>query len=86
MAEGLLLGVAGVVTGNVVSLVIIHAIRLMKMTFAFGMKEGFILAPSMSVLDVLYVSGIVIVVSILGSMQPAWRASRLEPIKALRSV
>ena len=86
MSEGLLLGIAGVVMGNLISFFIIQAIRLMKVSFAFGMKEGFILAPSISVVDVLYVSIIVIIVSILGSMQPAWRASRLEPIKALRSV
>jgi len=86
MSEGLLLGIAGVVMGNTISFAFIQAIRLMKFSFAFGMKEGFILAPSMSFVDVLYVSVIVIIVSILGSMQPAWRASRLEPIKALRSV
>jgi len=86
MTEGLLLGIAGVVVGNVVSVVIIQTIRLMKITFAFGMREGFILAPSMHLSDILSVSAIVVLVSILGSMQPAWRASRLEPIKALRSV
>jgi putative ABC transport system permease protein len=36
--------------------------------------------------DVVFVSLVVIGVSAIGSLQPALKASRMEPIKALRSV
>jgi putative ABC transport system permease protein len=86
IAEGALLSVFGVLIGNILSLAAIYAIRLSHVTFSFGMKEGFVLSPDMAITDVLYISVIVIVVSVLGSLQPAFKASRVEPIKALKSV
>jgi putative ABC transport system permease protein len=86
IAEGVLLSIFGVLIGNILSLAAIYAIRFSHYTFSFGMKEGFILSPSMAVSDVLNISLVVIVVSVLGSLQPAFKASRVEPIKALKSV
>jgi putative ABC transport system permease protein len=86
IAEGVLLSVFGVFIGNILSLAAIYAIRLSHFTFSFGMREGFVLSPSMALTDVLYISFVVIVVSVLGSLQPAFKASRVEPIKALKSV
>lgn len=86
MTEGFCLGVAGVILGNIISVVMIYAVGLAKVTFAFGMREGFVLSPEVSPGDFLVVSVIVIVVAVLGSLQPAWKASRMEPIKALKSV
>jgi len=86
IAEGLLLSVFGVLIGNILSLAAIYAIRFSHYTFSFGMKEGFVLSPIMTFSDVLYISLVVIVVSVLGSLQPALKASRVEPIKALKSV
>jgi len=37
-------------------------------------------------MDMLVVSLIVIVISMIASLQPAFKASRMEPIKALRHV
>jgi putative ABC transport system permease protein len=86
IAEGILLSVFGVFIGNILSLAAIYAIRLSHFTFSFGMREGFVLSPSMALSDVLYISIVVIVVSVLGSLQPALKASQVEPIKALKSV
>jgi putative ABC transport system permease protein len=86
VTEGVFLGLFGVVIGNVLSLAAIYAIRFSKFTFSFGMKEGFVLMPRMAMPDVVFVSLVVIGVSVLGSLQPALKASRMEPIKALRSV
>ena len=86
VSEGVLLGLLGVIIGNVLSLAAIYAIRFSKFTFSFGMKEGFILIPRMAMSDVVFVSLVVIGVSVIGSLQPALKASRTEPIKALRSV
>jgi putative ABC transport system permease protein len=86
VTEGALLGLFGVVVGNALSLAAIYAIGMSRYTFSFGMKEGFVLDPSMRWEDVLFVSLVVILVSVLGSLQPAFKASRVEPIKALKSV
>jgi putative ABC transport system permease protein len=86
VSEGAFLGLFGVVLGNLVALAVVYAIRFSNFTFSFGMKEGFILMPRMAMPDVLFVSLVVIGVSVIGSLQPAFKASRMEPIKALRSV
>jgi putative ABC transport system permease protein len=86
VSEGAFLGLLGVVIGNLVALAAVYAIRFSNFTFSFGMKEGFILMPRMAMSDVLSVSLVVIGVSVIGSLQPALKASRMEPIKALRSV
>jgi putative ABC transport system permease protein len=85
MVEGLLLGVFGVVIGNAIGLAIIFVLRLARVSFTFA-RQTFVLSPSVQISDLLVVSVIVVVVAILGSLQPALKASRMEPIKALRHV
>jgi putative ABC transport system permease protein len=84
--EGFSLGVLGAVVGNVVGLVIVYILDLAKITFDFGMQTGLVLSPSLQASDILVVSVIVIIVAVLGSLQPALKASRMEPIVALRHV
>jgi len=55
-------------------------------TFDFGRQKGIVLLPTIAPMDVLIISAIVIFVSVLASLQPAFKASRMEPIKALRHV
>jgi putative ABC transport system permease protein len=86
LAEGVLLSLFGIIIGNVLSFSAIYAIRFSHFTFSFGMKEGFVLSPSITITNVLFISFVVILVSVLGSLQPAIKASRVEPIKALKSV
>jgi putative ABC transport system permease protein len=57
-----------------------------QITVAFGQSKALLLAPTIAPLDVLTASLMVIVVSILASVQPAYKASRMEPIEALRHV
>jgi putative ABC transport system permease protein len=85
VVEGLLLGVFGVVIGNAVGLAVILILRLVHVSFNFA-RQTFVLSPSVQLSDLLVVSAIVVVVAILGSLQPALKASRMEPIKALRHV
>jgi len=49
-------------------------------------KKGIILSASLVPADLWTVSAIVILVSVIASLQPALRASRMEPIDALRHV
>jgi putative ABC transport system permease protein len=85
VVEGLLLGVFGVVIGNAVGLVVVFVLRLAHVSFNFA-RQTFVLSPSVQFSDLLVVSAIVIVVAIIGSLQPALKASRMEPIVALRHV
>ena len=84
--EGFSLGVLGAVVGNVIGLVIVYILDLAKITFNFGRQTGLLLSPALRASDILVVSVIVIIVAVLGSLQPALKASKMEPIAALRHV
>ena len=47
-------------------------------------RQGFVLKANIYPADILMISATVIVVSVIASLQPAFKASRMEPIKALR--
>jgi putative ABC transport system permease protein len=84
--EGFSLGVLGAVVGNIIGLMIVHILDLVKLTFDFGRETGLVLSPTLHAPDIVVVSVIVIIVAVLGSLQPALKASRMEPITALRHV
>lgn len=86
LAEGLLLGVIGTALGTVLSLAAIYAIKLWQPHFAFGQQSDLIMAPTIGAGQVVTVALLVVGVAILASLQPAWKASRLDPINALRHV
>jgi putative ABC transport system permease protein len=84
--EGFSLAVFGAAIGTAAGLVTVFILQIARITFNFGMQTGLVLSPSLGVRDIVVVAAIVIVVAILGSLQPAFKASRMEPIKALRHV
>jgi putative ABC transport system permease protein len=86
LIEGFCLGVFGAIIGNAAGLIIIFILKAVKITFEFGRQTGLVLSPTIDVSDLLVVSLIVTGVAIIGSLQPAFKASRMEPIKALRHV
>ena len=86
LAEGLLLGVGGTALGTVIALAIIYALNIWKITFNFGMQQGLVLSPSIRPMDVVIVAVMVVIVALLASLQPAWKASRMDPVTALGHV
>jgi len=85
LAEGLLLGLIGTAVGTALSLGVVTALNLWPVKFAFA-RQIVQLAPSLSVSSVLMIDGIVLAVAVAASLQPAWKASRMDPITALRHV
>jgi putative ABC transport system permease protein len=86
VTEGLLLGVLGSAIGTALSLAAIYALNVWKITYNFGQQQGLLLAPSIPVQEVASIAAMVVAVSVLASLQPAWKAARMDPITALRHV
>ncbi|MGZ5161149.1 MAG: ABC transporter permease [Burkholderiales bacterium] len=86
LTEGLLLGLGGAALGVAISLGVIYALQTWKLTFSFGMQQGLVLSPSIAAMDVVIVAGLVVVMALLASLQPAWKASRMDPVTALGHV
>ena len=84
--EGFCMGVMGALIGNIVGIGLIFVLNLLELTYDFGREKGIILQGNISPADILVISATVIVVSVIASLQPAFKASRMEPIKALRHV
>jgi putative ABC transport system permease protein len=85
--EGFCLGAIGAMIGDILGSVIIYILNISGViTFDFSRQKGIVLLPTIATMDVLIISAIVIFVSVLASLQPAFKASRMEPIKALRHV
>ena len=86
LSEGFLLGVLGTAIGIAISLIAIYALNVSTVSIAFGRQENIILAPTIAASDVIFVGLLTILVAVLASLQPAWKASRMDPITALRHV
>ncbi len=84
--EGFCMGVAGALIGNSVGIGIVQLLNILKIRYDFGQQQGIVLQAGISPADILVISATVIVVSVIASLQPAFKASRMEPIKALRHV
>jgi putative ABC transport system permease protein len=87
LTEGLLLGIGGAALGTAISLGVIYALNVWKVSVRFGMQQSpVVLTPSIRVVDVVVIVAMVVLVALLASLQPAWKASRMDPVKALGHV
>jgi putative ABC transport system permease protein len=86
LVEGFCLGAVGALAGNILGIILILILNRIGITFDFGMQKGLVLSATIAPGDVLVISFIVILISVIASLQPAFKASRMEPIKALRHV
>ncbi|MBN1224718.1 MAG: ABC transporter permease [Candidatus Aminicenantes bacterium] len=84
--EGLSLGLFGAVSGTALGGVAVAVMNAVKIKFNFGRQEGLVLFSSLNPSDILTIALIVIGVAVLAGFRPAFQASRLDPIKALRHV
>ncbi len=86
LIEGFSLGLFGAIVGDILGVAVISILSMAKLTFNFGRQKGLLLSPSINLQDILVISIIVITISVLASLQPAYKASRMNPIDALRHV
>ncbi len=86
LSEGFLLGMLGTAIGIAIGLAAILVLHEVTIPFSFGRQENLVLTPVISAADVITTGLLTILISVLASFQPAWKASRMDPITALRHV
>jgi len=86
LIEGFSLGVVGAIAGNILAIIIVFIMNIVKITFNFGRQTGLELSPSIRVDDMIIISAIVIIASVIAALHPSLKASRMEPVDALRHV
>ncbi|MEX2663584.1 MAG: FtsX-like permease family protein [Vicinamibacterales bacterium] len=82
--EGFSLGVLGILIGDAVAAGVILVIAAIGPTFNFGRETGLVLSPQVDLGQMLVISAVVLAVAVIGTVQPAFKASRMEPVDALR--
>jgi putative ABC transport system permease protein len=86
LSEGLVLALGATVAGVLISIGAMYALNLADITYSFGQQRGIHLVAQLRWVDVATVSAMVVAIGVLATLQPAWKASRMDPIQALRHV
>ncbi len=91
MIESMFLLIFGLLIGNLLAVASIAPLRggIDVSVVAKGMAmmgSAPVLYPLLRIQDVLLANAVVLILGLLASLSPAWRAARYEPIKALRKV
>ena len=85
LMEGFAMGLMSTAVGLVIGLGLLWLMNLAPIDFTFGMMQVS-LAPRIPEGEVILVTVIVMLVSIFASLQPAYKASKMEPVDALGHV
>jgi putative ABC transport system permease protein len=86
LSEGLVLALGATVVGVLISVAAVYALNQAGITYSFGHQSAIELVARLRVLDVATVAAMVVGIGVLATLQPAWKASRMDPIQALRHV
>ncbi len=85
LIEGFAMGLLSTVAGIVIGLGILWVMNTTKIDFTFG-QMNVSLAPSIPAGEIMWVAVIVMLVSLFAGFQPAYKASKMEPVDALGHV
>jgi len=85
LTEGLSLGFLSAIAGSILGSAILLVISAAELRFRFGMMN-LLLTPQIPAGEVLLAVVSVVMISFLASFQPALKASRMQPVEALRHV
>jgi putative ABC transport system permease protein len=85
LVEGFAMGLLSTVAGVVIGLGTLWIMNMTKIEFTFG-QMNVSLAPSIPAGEVVWVTVIVMLVSLFAGFQPAYKASKMEPVDALGHV
>ncbi len=85
LVEGFAMGLLSTVAGIAVGLGVLWVMNISRIEFTFG-QMNVSLAPSIPVTELVWVTVIVLFVSLLAGFQPASKASKMEPVDALGHV
>jgi len=86
VAEGFCLGLLGTATGIVLGVAGLLGIKASHVTFSFGRMDNLLLRPDINLTELAIIAAMVLAASALAALQPAWKASRMEPVDALGHV
>jgi putative ABC transport system permease protein len=86
LSEGLVLALGATVVGVLISIAAVYALNQADITYSFGQQSAILLVARLRAVDVVTVAAMVIGIGVLATLQPAWKASRMDPIQALRHV
>jgi putative ABC transport system permease protein len=86
LVEGFILGAVSTALGTLTGVVLLFVINTAHIHFSFGRMKDILLVTSVSPGELITVSAIVIVITLISSFQPALKASKMEPVDALRHV
>jgi len=86
LTEGVTLGLISIAAGSIIGLSGIFLLNSYKIRFSFGRMDNLLLEPSISFTELFWLAAIILLISIFASLYPAYKASKMEPVDALRHV
>jgi putative ABC transport system permease protein len=84
LCESVIIGLIGAVVGIVLGWVLANGVAAVLSTGIFGSSSSLSITPMLTPEVLLGALGFGIGVSIIFALYPAWRASKLKPVDALR--
>jgi putative ABC transport system permease protein len=85
LVEGFTMGLLSNIIGILVGVGVLLLMNTTSINFTFG-QMNVALAPDIPAREILLTTLIVMLVSVFASLQPAYKASRMEPVDALGHV